>query len=137
MVEIIKEKGEQVKERETLALIEKTEGVFRFFCFLPFQRGQSVKEGMEVTLREYSSQKTYHGKVAFVSPFVISQDRLVDLLGNENLVRFFTKDTPVIEIQIEMEKGTVIPPRTLANVVIILSSNRIISYLIPSLRDPS
>lgn len=136
VIEVAKEKGEWVFQRETLALIEKTEGTFRFISFLPFNKGQLVKKGMDVIIQELSEDyKKIPGKVVFVSPFVISEDRLIDLLGGENLALFFTKKEPVIEIQVEIEKGIKIPPEALAKMVIILSSNRLISYLVPSKRE--
>jgi hypothetical protein len=137
VVQTRKEKGEWVFERETIALIENSEGNYRFFCFLPFEEGQLVEEGMQVLIQEFginSGNQGYHtlrGNVVQVSPFVISHDRLMDLLGDENLIQFFTHGEPVVEVQIEPLEKDLMKARSLSKVVIILSSRSMISYLIP------
>jgi len=136
VVEILKQKGERIFEGETAALIQKTDGEFLFFSFLPIDRAQHVKEGMEVLIQPSEGERgTYRdvlkGKIVSISPFIISTDREVSLLGDTNLVKFFTHNEPVMEIQIEIEKGEKFPPRHLAKAIIVLSSRRIISYLIP------
>jgi hypothetical protein len=151
VIEIVPNEGSFVEIDEKLFIINKTEGDFLFFTFLPLELSQQLKVGMGVHLKitgiETEKYGQMIGKIGYISPYIISLEHLVKMLGNENLVAYFTKNRPVVEVAIIPQKNASttsgyawtsptgppkkIEPTVIAEALITLYERKTISYVIP------
>lgn len=112
IVEVQVQAGEEVKEGETLVLIEqsmKAEDRYLFYSYMPATEGNKVKKGMQAQLELafVDPQKVGYlmGKVVQVSDFPVTESHLYSVVHNRNFVEYLTGKNPaVIEVIVEPEK---------------------------------
>jgi hypothetical protein len=151
VVELFAEEGNAVNQDDPLFLIQKKEGEFAFFSFVPIERGQQLKPGMPAYIQlESVDTKQYgsiQGSVKSVAPFVASSGELKLLLGSNVLIQHLTEDLPVLIVAMTPQQDPTtasglkwtsgfgpphtIAPLTLGNALFILDSKHPISYVIP------
>lgn len=110
VISVSKTVGEIVQEGDDVVNIAKTgEGVHAVIYLAP-KDGKNVKIGQEALVtpanikkEEYGSIK---GKVTYVSSFPVSEQNILAVLQNENLVKEFSKEGSPISIWVKLERDS-------------------------------
>lgn len=152
VLETLIENGGSVKNGDDLLIIDKGEGLYRFYAYVPIDRVQLLHIGMKVYLVPADIDASRYGQligeITSISPFVVSKEHLMQRLGIASLVDYFTQNQPVYEVIITPKSNPQAPsgyawtegkgppnkiePRSLASALFILPSKRPISYIFPS-----
>ena len=151
VLEMLVEPGDLLAQGEPALVVEREEGTFNFYAFLPLNQGQQLKEGMEVYIQPIDVDVQKYGSliasITSISPFIVSEEMLTRLLGSQSLVNYFTQGEPVMLIEITPKKSEEtasgfawttaegppepIPPQSVGSALITLSKRTPMSYVLP------
>jgi hypothetical protein len=143
--------GTRVQAGDPLLLIQKEQGQFFFFSFVPIDRGQQLKQGMRVYIKPEGINVEQYGSIVAsvnsIAPYVASSNELLKLLGNQSLIPYFTGNEPVTIVTILPQQDPQAPsgfkwssgvgppqsigPQTVGTALFVLQARRPISYAIP------
>jgi HlyD family secretion protein len=122
--------------------------------YVPMDRGMLVEEGMEVNISPATVNKEEHGyiigQIVSVSLYAVTQEHMMAVLQNQQLVHTFAGQNAVLEVEVELitNSETVsgyqwssprgapfsISPGTICQGEIIVSSQRPIDMVIPFIK---
>jgi NHLM bacteriocin system secretion protein len=153
--------GDLVDAGATLLVLEPTDPTLEVVAFLPLSQGKQVHAGMTVQVSPSTTPKEVYGylvgTVRHVSTFPAVESGMLDTLGSDELVKYFLSpqsNTPAIplEIRVDLVRNSNTPsgyqwsssqgpprllsPQTLCTATVVLSSERPLSMLIPSVTAP-
>ena len=131
----------------------ESEGL-RHIAFIPVTKGKKVKVGMGALVTPSNVSRSafggIKGKITYVSPFPVSESRIMSVVGNEAIVQKFTNG-PVLELNVKLinDQKTItgyewtsgngpdinISPGLLSTTYIVTQVKRPISYALPMIRD--
>ncbi len=143
--------GSHIDAGDPLLLIQRGEGNFLFFAFIPIERGSDIKSGTKVYIKPEGVNAQKYGSVEAivksVSPYVASRNELLNLLGNPALIDYFTENQPTMIVAIEPLKDAhtasglkwtsglgppePIPPQNVGTALFVLNARAPISYVTP------
>jgi HlyD family secretion protein len=97
ILEIQTHAGDEIKEGQSIALIEKPKQAneeYLFYGYIPSEQGNKVKKGMQAELKLgiFNAQKFGYllGEVIDVSPFPVTDQHLLSVVQSQDLVNFLT-----------------------------------------------
>ena len=131
----------------------ESEGL-RHIAFIPVTKGKKVKVGMGALVTPSNVSRSafggIKGKITYVSPFPVSESRIMSVVGNEAIAQKFTNG-PVLELNVKLinDQKTItgyewtsgngpdinISPGLLSTTYIVTQVKRPISYALPMIRD--
>jgi len=127
---------------------------FDVILYVPVDRGMQIREGMEVNISPATVKREEHGhiigRVSSVSVNAVTQEHMMTILQNQQLVQMFGGEMAVLELRVELyrDEGTVsgyrwstprgapinIGPGTISMGEIRISSQRPIDMVVPFIR---
>lgn len=115
VISVDKAIGEIVNTGDPIVTIATFGNGLQAVVFLPPKDGKKIQHGLKVLISPQNVKKeeygSIQGKVTTVSSFPLSQQSILAVLQNENLVKEFTKDGSPISIWVELEKDLNTPSK--------------------------
>lgn len=107
VLEVLAEKGSNLKAETTLATLERTDQPLEAVIFVPLAEGKNLHPGIKAQLSP-STVRTEEagyllGTVKSVSPFPVSSESLLRTLKNEDLAKSLAQSGPVVRVEISLE----------------------------------
>ena len=91
----------------------ESEGL-RHIAFIPVTKGKKVKVGMGALVTPSNVSRSafggIKGKITYVSPFPVSESRIMSVVGNEAIVQKFTNG-PVLELNVKLSTNAFVLER--------------------------
>ncbi|GHU49222.1 hypothetical protein FACS1894127_1940 [Clostridia bacterium] len=84
----------------------QTSGNLDVILYVPLDKGKQVEAGMDVNISPTTANREEHGyiigRVVSVSASSVTQESMMSILQNMQLVQAFSRDTAVIEVEVEL-----------------------------------
>jgi HlyD family secretion protein len=107
VLEVTARQGRELIPGDIVVVLEPLQKALRSVIYIPTGRGgMKVKEGMEVQLSPSTVKRDRYGymlgRVSIVSPYPATQAAMMDVLGNQGLVKEFSKDGPPMVVYADL-----------------------------------